>query len=212
MLRRAFWLTLLPKFLPTSLAPVSVHLRVWQLIQQQFFATGLAGWNFAIIVEFHRFSGRIERALVAVARENEKFGPPSPDRGSGISDWQAQWQTPAAVLFAHMRASESRRARLLKQVEQETGATLRSRPAPTLVYHCVIWSACLVLTALLSVGNLVLFASPSVLVVQTDESGMRVALDSGDNRTVTVGVVPTQPIHATTFMSRDASDGFRVVT
>eukprot|EP01046_Picozoa_sp_COSAG06_P046292 COSAG06_NODE_6540_length_2889_cov_20.829317_2_plen_99_part_00 len=72
---RAFWLVLpeLLGLLPASGGAantrVSRWLRIWQLVQQQFFATGIAGWNFAILLEFRSFSRKVEHALEQVALE-----------------------------------------------------------------------------------------------------------------------------------------------
>ena len=60
--RSAFWLQLPDRLWPVS-RRLRTWLRIWQLVQQQFCATGIAGWNCAICLEFRCFSRKLEHAL-----------------------------------------------------------------------------------------------------------------------------------------------------
>jgi hypothetical protein len=140
---------------------------MWQLVQQQFCATGIAGWNCAICLEFRSFSRKLECALEKMAVDQERFGGVSPDTGY-MSEVQASWQTPASSAFEHMRAaSETRREALLAKPGTSSSILL--------TYHCAVWAICGILTLSISLANFVVFASPAVLLA--DDSGMRVVVN-----------------------------------
>ena len=132
-------------------------LLVSQLCLQQFCATAIAGWNLAILREYSIFSGCVERALLARERAIGPAAPSPPDRSD-------EWQTPALSIISYMRDSDNRR-QLLKA--DEAGAR---RGAGLVLYHCLIWPSCVVVTLCLSLANLVLVEHRE----QIAEDGLRI--------------------------------------